>query len=163
MKRSFIAILITVFSFQLQAQQWSKSDVEHFNEFDQLEKTFALEGDTIHVINFWATWCKPCVAELPYFEALHNEDFAVPVKITLVSLDFKHQIDSKLIPFLNDEKIKSEVSLLTDGKFNDFIDRVDPTWEGSIPATLFLSSSNRRFFEQEFHSTEELKNILSTL
>ena len=144
----------------LNAQTWEKSDVKVYAEFDDLAKTFQLEGDSIHIINFWATWCKPCVAELPYFEALLAENKTENIKITLVSLDFERQIDSKMIPFLNKSQIKSEVVLLADSKMNDYIDKVDPSWEGSIPATLIVTSDTRKFYEQEFHSQAELNNIV---
>jgi len=145
----------------LDAQAWEKSDVIIYDEFDALEKMFQLSGDSIHIINFWATWCKPCVAELPYFEAYLAENNDKNIKMTLVSLDMVRQVESKLVPFLNEQGIKSDVVLLADNKMNDYIDKVDPSWEGSIPATLIVYPDGRAFYEQEFHSITELTNIIN--
>jgi thiol-disulfide isomerase/thioredoxin len=44
--------------------------------------------DTIYVVNFWATWCKPCVEELPIFDSLNLEVKGQAIKVLLVNLDF---------------------------------------------------------------------------
>ena len=155
--------IILLFAFvstnlvNLNGQIWDNTLVKVYEEYDDLAKTFPVSGDSIHVINFWATWCKPCVAELPYFETVLAQNKDKAFKMTLVSLDLGRQIDSKVIPFLNDQGIKAEVVVLTDNKMNDYIDKVDPSWEGSIPATLIIDANGNRFYEQEFHSVKELK------
>ena len=120
-----------------------------------------MDNDTTYLINFWATWCSPCVKELPYFEGIHDQYKGKPFKVILVSLDFRKHIEKKLIPFLNQNEIKSDVVLLADGKANRWIDRVDPEWSGAIPITLVVSGKERRFYETEFHSEEELVEIIS--
>ena len=141
------------------------STVEDIPEYDfaGLEPIFEKRDDNIYVINFWATWCKPCVAELPYFEQLHEDYRDSHVKVVLVSLDFPHQIESKLLPFIQDNKIQSEVVLLDDPDANAWIDAVDRSWSGAIPATLVYNRSLRQFYEQSFHSYSELESIVKPL
>jgi len=79
----------------------------------ELEKILNSPEDQLHVVNFWATWCPPCVTELPYFEKLSGEYQGKGVKFILVSLDFPSQVDSRLIPFLKKNKITADVRLMT--------------------------------------------------
>ncbi len=95
------------------------------------------KDDKTYVINFWATWCAPCVKELPYFEKLKTEYADKNVEVLLVSLDFPKQVEKKLIPFINKKKLKSEVVLLDDINEDVWIKAIDETWSGALPATLF--------------------------
>jgi thiol-disulfide isomerase/thioredoxin len=102
------------------------------------------------VVNFWATWCAPCVKELPYFEQLLDKYKNKNVKVILVSLDFPHLYDTKLKPFIKEHKLKSKVVALNDVDMNTWIPKVDKTWSGSIPATIIYKNNTRVFFEQSF-------------
>ncbi len=129
-------------------------------KFADLEPYFNKQNDTTYVINFWATWCKPCVKELPYFEELHNTYKGKKVKILLVSLDFPDQIDKKLIPFLKEKQLKSDVIAFTDGDMNSWIPKIAEEWSGSIPATVVYKNEQRAFYEQSFETFEEVNNII---
>ncbi|MBT8232780.1 MAG: TlpA family protein disulfide reductase [Saprospiraceae bacterium] len=157
-------ILFIIFNISyLSSQSWNRSDVKIYRSFDSLEKDyFYIENDTTYVINFWATWCGPCVKELPYFEDLSERYDDKPVKVILVSLDFEKQIDKRLIPFLNKKEIKSEVVLLLDPKESTWIDKVDSEWSGAIPITLLKSKNKSEFHEKVFHSKEELELLIET-
>jgi thiol-disulfide isomerase/thioredoxin len=155
----FFGILV----FSVQAQQWHLDQIKVYDEYDRLATELVEPAETVHVINFWATWCKPCVAELPYLEALLDEDRLSNLKLTLVSLDFKNQIERKLLKFLNEHSIKANVVVLTDGKTNEYINKVDKTWEGSIPATLFVKGDKRVFYEGSFHNTQEIIDIINSI
>jgi len=161
MKYLPISLLLLFFSQVAVSQTWSEKDVKVYKKFDDLAPLLNIQNDTTYVINFWATWCGPCVKELPYFEAITENYKSQPVKVILVSLDMEKQISSKLIPFLNKKKIRSEVVLLADGKANKWIDRVDPSWSGAIPITLVVSGGHRKFYEKEFHSEKEIEDIIS--
>ena len=118
----------------------------------QLEKYFSKQNDTLYVINFWATWCAPCVEELPHFEQLNKEFSSKKVKVILVSMDFKGKLESKLIPFVNKNKITSQVVLLDEPDYNSWINKINKDWSGAIPATVLSKSSKgiREFYERQF-------------
>ncbi len=137
--------------FSLQAQEY-----QSFESFDALKAYAFKDNDTTYIINFWATWCGPCVKELPYFESVYRTHASDKVKLILVSLDFLNKIESHFIPFLNEHHLSGEVWLLKDRRFNKWIDEVDPSWSGAIPVTLLIKSGFRKFQEGEFSSEEDL-------
>ncbi len=132
--------------------------------FGQFEKYLHPKSDTIYIINFWATWCKPCVEELPVFEKMHQEYLNKKVKVLLVSLDFKSQFEKKVVPFVKKNELKSTVILLDTQGDNQFIDKVNPQWQGTIPATAVIQSSSKTnlFFEQQF-TYSDLEKIIKPL
>lgn len=130
--------------------------------FDALQPFLNKNNDTTYIINFWATWCKPCVKELPAFEKINTLYKAKKVKVLLVSLDFPKQLESKVIPFVEDRKIKSQVVLLKDPDANSWIPKVDESWSGAIPATLIYNADNRKFYERSF-TYKELENELKLI
>jgi thiol-disulfide isomerase/thioredoxin len=157
-KKVFIFVCISAFNISLSAQ------VTEYPTFDEFENKVlnGLDENKSYIINFWATWCKPCVKELPYFENITAQNIE-DIEVILVSLDFKKQIERKLLPFLKKNQLKSKVVVLSDGKYNNWIDRIDDKWSGSIPATLFISKGEKLFKEQEYHSAEEILADLSRL
>lgn len=123
-------------------------------DFEGLQPLLQKQNDTTYVVNFWATWCKPCVAELPVFEDLNKKYKDKKVKVLLVSLDFIKNYNSRLLPFIKDQKIQSQVVLLNDPRSNEWIDRVSPQWSGAIPATLIYRNNQRMFYERSFTTPE---------
>ena len=121
------------------------------------------KDDTTYVVNFWATWCKPCIKELPYFERLGSEYKAQNVKVVLVTLDFPEYLTNRVIPFMDEYELQSEVIMLDDPVANTWINKVSEAWSGAIPATLIFNSEQRKFYEQQFtyeQLEEEVKSIL---
>ena len=129
-------------------------------DYDELRPLLHLNNDTTYVINFWATWCAPCVKELPHFTALDSlyEDEAF--KLVLVSLDFKKDYRKKLQPFVDAGKLNEYVLVLEDSRSNFWIDDIDKSWGGSIPATLVYRGQNRAFYERTFDHVQELSDIV---
>lgn len=131
--------------------------------FDNFESLLHVDDGKIRVINFWATWCKPCVRELPYFELINDRYSAKNVEVILVSLDLPTQTETKLIPFLKKQRIRSQVILLDDPNANQWIPKVHEDWSGSIPATIIYKGNSSNFYERSFtyHDLEkELKKML---
>ncbi|SHL88523.1 TlpA family protein disulfide reductase [Hymenobacter psychrotolerans] len=122
----------------------------------ELQKRLAKPSDTTYVVNFWATWCAPCIKELPYFEQANAAYAGKKVKVLLVSMDYVSQLDKKVKPFVLKRGLKSEVLLLNETDPNSWIDKVEPKWSGSIPFTLMVNNSRqkRAVFEREFTQAE---------
>ncbi len=128
----------------------------------ELEKILTSPADELHVVNFWATWCPPCVTELPYFEKLAGEFQGKGVKFILISLDFPSQIETKLIPFLKKNKITADVRVMTNLDYNSWIEKVDTGWQGNIPVTLFFNNSKKIKYLHASEVTEkELRDLIT--
>lgn len=150
-----LLLMCSVNHFCIQAQTQQVPIIK----FNTLKSYLQSYSDTTYIINFWATWCKPCVAELPAFIAIDGLYKGQPVKVILISLDFKRQYEERLVPFIKNRKITATTMLIDETDYNSWIDKVDPSWSGAIPATLIINGKwgKRKFFEKEF-TFEELKN-----
>ena len=125
---------------------YKAEDLRYFTGFTQLEPLLKLNNDTTYVFNFWATWCKPCVKELPLFEKVWRETRNEPVKIVLISLDFPNETEQKLVPFLNAHALHPEIWVFYDSDIYTWMPKVDETWiDSSIPATLIRRNGKRLF------------------
>ena len=136
-------------------------DVKSF-DFKNLQEFLNKKDETTYVINFWATWCLPCVKELPHFETLNKNYKDKGVKVILVSLDMPKKVETNLIPFMVKKKLQSEVIHLDDPDANSWIELVDKKWSGSIPATIIYNKTSRQFYERSF-TYEELEKELKTI
>lgn len=138
-------------------QTYSKESISvNSYDFSGIEKLLKKKNDTTYVVNFWATWCVPCVEELPNFEKLNADYKDKKVKVILVSIDFPKMVESNLLPFIKKHNLKSEVVHLNDPDANSWINKVDPSWSGAIPATVIYKNDKRNFYEKSF-AFEELE------
>ncbi len=178
LKLLFIAILLMVgCGKNKKANDISASEVEpvehvetkaidiplEIYDYASLETFLNLKDDKIHVVNFWATWCAPCVKELPYFEKLNAAYKEKGVEVMLVSLDFPHLYDKKLKPFIVKNNLQSKVVALDDADMNAWIPKVDEGWSGSIPATVIYKNGDSHFYEQSFTYEELEKEVKKML
>ena len=122
--------------------------------FEEFESSLLNESEKIYVINFWATWCAPCVEELPHFTKLAKQH--KDVEVILVSLDMPNMKETQLIPFIKKKKINTKVVLLDDPRSNVWIPKIDENWDGAIPATLIYNQKNRKFYPRKFDTYQEL-------
>jgi thiol-disulfide isomerase/thioredoxin len=141
-----------VFAFILMSMSLS-IHAQDFREvsFSQVDSLLNKDHEKLYVVNFWATWCKPCVAELPYFRKSAEKYKDDPVEFLFISLDFGAQVESKLKPFLQKDPLPGTSWWLNEKKLHRFIDQVDPRWSGAIPITLFLKGGpgDKLFWEGE--------------
>ncbi|MBP1839390.1 TlpA disulfide reductase family protein [Formosa algae] len=132
-----------------------------YDNFDSLEPLLNIKDDKVHVVNFWATWCAPCVKELPHFEKLRTVYAKKGVDVLLVSLDFPNAFETKLKPFIANQNIQSSVVVLNDPDSNTWIPKIESSWSGSIPVTIIYKNNIRKFYETPF-TYEALEKELHT-
>lgn len=134
-----------------------------YDTFDDIEHLLSTQSDSTYVVNFWATWCQPCIEELPFFEQLNDEFGKEKLKVILVSLDFEKDIEPRLIPFLEEHQLQSDVALLLDGKYNNWIDKVEPSWDGAIPVTMIFNGQGKLFHGKQYANYEQLSNMVKEM
>lgn len=157
MKAIFFVILVLISSLlPVRAQEVKVI------KFEALQQILSGAGDTLNVVNFWATWCGPCVKELPYFEALVKKPENKKIRVLLVSMDDVKTLDSKVKPFVKQRKIKSEVVLLDEPDLNTWVDKLVPEWSGALPMTLILNDKRKiRKYIGKPVKEEELYSIIN--
>lgn len=151
----FIAILLFACSTAVIAQDQAK-----IVKLPELQELISSKGDKIKVINFWATWCAPCVKEMPLFEKLGQE--RQDVQVTLVSMDLDLDPDpAKVYKFVTRKKLQSQVVILDEKNPNSYIELIDKSWSGALPATIVVNSrtGQRKFVEKELHEGDLEKLI----
>lgn len=175
-KLFFVLICTTTFISCIESKKKESNklvvDTSNFKEvtnvatvdFSGLEPWLKKDDDKTYVVNFWATWCLPCVKELPYFEFINQEYKSKNVEVILVSLDFPNQKEKRLIPYINKKKLQSKVIHLDDANEQVWIAKVNENWTGAIPATLIYNKEKQKFYEQSFTFKElesELKQFIN--
>jgi len=155
MKKLLVLIIISL-AFNAAAQKAETI------KLGQLQKLIDSKSDKIQVINFWATWCAPCVKELPLFEKLNAEGRA-DIKVTLISMDLDLDPNpEKVHKFIARKNIKSEVLLLDEQDPDSWIGKIEKDWSGALPATIVINqkTGERKFIGKELHEGELEKLIL---
>jgi len=141
LRKIFFLAALQVLPFALLGQDLIK--------LPELQKLIQQPGQ-VKVINFWATWCAPCVKEMPLFEKLNQED--KNSKVILVSMDYDLDPDpAKVKKFIERKKIQSQVVILAEENPNDWIEKIDKDWSGALPSTLVINpnSGKRKFIQGE--------------
>jgi thiol-disulfide isomerase/thioredoxin len=159
-----IRILAVLFVMCFSCKQANSQSIPKWKVTD-LEEYIA-KSDTPTVVNFWATYCWPCLKEIPYFLEVVKQYEKKGVKLLLVSLDFKESFPDKISSFADKRKLTSPIVWLDETNADYFCPKVDSKWSGVMPATLFINNKKgyRSFFEEEMSKDKfetEIKKILN--
>jgi thiol-disulfide isomerase/thioredoxin len=159
LKRSILMLVFGLYWSGFQA--FSQSKKVHIIKFENLQKEINHITDTTLVVHFWATWCKPCVEELPNYEKLSQEYAKKRIRFLMVSMDFPKELKDKVEPYITKNSINSEVVLLDEPDYNAWIDEIDKDWSGTIPATLMVNLTMRKriFFEGQANMEKFLEKL----
>jgi thiol-disulfide isomerase/thioredoxin len=131
--------------------------------FSELENKINAANDQLFVINFWATWCGPCLAELPDFLSFFSKNKDENISLLLVSFDFPKEIE-KVNKFIQKKKIRPAVYVISDSDQNMFINKVSKQWEGTIPATWFVNTkNNKEVFVEKPLNEQEINKYLTNI
>ncbi len=163
MKRIIFIVIIFFIATHVKGQELRSVKIT------EVEKIIA-ESKTPLIINMWATWCIPCIEELPYFQEevkKHNASAssADSIQLLLVSLDFKESFPAGITKFMDKRKITAPVVWLDETNADYFCPKIDAKWSGAIPATLFINNKTgyRNFLEKKLSHEELKKEIMAIL
>jgi thiol-disulfide isomerase/thioredoxin len=117
------------------------------------------------LVSFWATWCAPCVEEIPWLQEAVEKYKNDSVELVLVSLDFASYFPKKIIDFIKEKKFKATFLWLDETNADIFCPRIDPKWDGTIPVTLLVNNKTgyRKFVNRQMTDRQvepEVKKLI---
>ena len=121
----------------------------------QLQEKILNAEEPLTIFNFWATWCGPCVKEMPYFQEIDESNSGV--KVYFVSVDFKQDLE-KVKKFIDKREVRSSVLFLDEKDPDVYMRKISDKWTGAIPATLFVTDLGKTHFQEKAFTKEELMN-----
>jgi thiol-disulfide isomerase/thioredoxin len=118
------------------------------------------------IVNFWATFCVPCVKEIPYFQSTVDRYKDKEVELVLVSLDLPGYYPARVAAFVKKSEFTARVFWLNETDADYFCPKVDPGWSGGIPCSLFINNKShyRRFFDRQLTEPQvglEIKEMIA--
>lgn len=122
------------------------------------------KGDVL-VINFWATWCKPCVQEFPELVKLQQTYANNNVEVMFISIDDDDaKTKRKVVSFLKKMNITTSSYLKRRGNDEAFINAVHPNWSGALPTTLvYKRNGELAAMKSEELNFDELQRLIVPL
>jgi len=131
--------------------------------YEELQSIVQKDDGKLYVVNFWATWCKPCIDELPVFMQVNELYQSDPnFKMILVSMDNVKTLDTKVKRFIENNHLNVDVYLLDDNKrMNEWIPATDTNWSGAIPATVFYKNGKKILFHELKMTQYELEDVIN--
>jgi thiol-disulfide isomerase/thioredoxin len=157
MRKTFITFTLIFATLAAIGQEIKKIKIT------DLEKTIA-ESKTPLIINFWATYCIPCLEEIPYFQEAVVTHKDKEVQLLLVSLDPKEAFPNMLTTFAAKRKLTAAIEWLDEYDADYFCPKIDSAWSGALPASLFINNKTgyRQFLEEQV-SKEKLETIIARM
>ncbi len=127
-------------------------------KFDALKQCIYNNSDTVYVVNFFASWCKPCLLEIPEFVTFDKGIKNSKIKLLYVSLDIKND-QEKLLKIVQQYSLQN-VYLLDESNANNWINKIDKHWSGAIPATLIVKKGKYKKFIADAISSQTLFKLI---
>ena len=137
MKQFFIAVLACLILAGLTHGQ----EVKSISKVDELKGIMDANKGKVVLLNFWATWCKPCVKEFPELVKLYNDYKDKGFTLVFISADVPEEVKSKVVPFLNTQGVDFTTYNIGFDKPEDLINYIDKDWQGAIPSTYIYDKN----------------------
>lgn len=131
---------------------------------DKVSEYLNKKNDTLYVTNFFATWCGPCVKEIPHFKNKIEELKGKPVKITFISLDQKEAWNTEVPRFVAEHGIQDH-TVLVDGQLmeGDFFKKNFKEWTGNAIPFTFMRRGDKTDETLGMISEEQLNEKINSL
>ncbi|MBL7703120.1 MAG: redoxin domain-containing protein [Ferruginibacter sp.] len=130
-------------------------------KMEDVVKSFSANNDTTYVVNFWATFCKPCIEEIPDFIKITERYKSKKVKLLLVSLDLPAFYPARIAAFVKKNNYNTNHAWLNETNADIFCPMIDPKWSGAIPATLIVNNKTgyKKFTEAQISAEDFEKSL----
>ena len=127
------------------------------NEFRSLLEAPATR---IQVFNFWATWCAPCVKELPMIDAFASAN--PDIEVILVNVEGTADPFNKVADFARRKKLQTRIILLNTQDSGNWTTRIEKSWKNALPVTIIRNGGNKkRIFRDRALSPGELEELVA--
>jgi thiol-disulfide isomerase/thioredoxin len=146
MKKNLLIAVCLIIAGTLNAQEIKRWKMNELLQYIQ-------NSDSALIVNFWATFCGPCVEEIPYFQTITEKYKSKKAKLLLVSLDFDENYPNKIAAFAKKHGFTAEIIWLDESKPDEFCPKIDSNWSGAMPASLFVNNQRkyRKFIEAQLN------------
>ena len=121
-------------------------EVKNLISKSELDEILASNKGNVVLFNLWATWCKPCVEEFPDLIKIAAAYDTGKVEVVGISLDYADERESKVMPFVRKNKIPFKIYVAQFGSQDKFINSIQKSWSGAIPATFIYDRHGRQKF-----------------
>lgn len=159
MKHFLPLLILTLLISSCKPKETDKNaTIEILDQFSELQSIIDAEGDGLLVLNFWSTFCPPCIKELPHFKRLESEYQDKNLRVLLISLDDVKQLESRVYPFVKKNKIRQEIMVLKDQNYTKWTEKIDESWYGALPATLIIKGKTRHFRFGSYETYNDLNS-----
>ena len=125
-------------------------------KIEDVVSSYSAKNDTVYVVNFWATFCKPCNEEIPDFIRIVEKYKSQKVKLLLVSLDLPSYVPVKLPAFIKKNNYKTNHVWLNETNADHFCPLIDAKWSGAIPSTIIVNNNTgyKKFVEDQMTAAD---------
>jgi peroxiredoxin len=130
-------------------EEWAKrpvtlKDIDEDGIRDLLDNS----SGKLRLINIWATWCGPCVAEFPEFVIMNRMYNARDFELITISADDPAKKD-KVLKFLKEKQAANANYIFTGDNKYKLIEAVDPNWQGALPYTLLVEPGGKIVYAKQ--------------
>lgn len=155
MHKTILSLLLFL-SLHSSAQEVKSINSEGLQRFIQ-------ECDHPVVVAFWATWCKPCLNEIPWLQEAVRKDSTGAIELVLVSMDLPTSYPKKLQQFIANKGYKATLFWLSYPVPGSFFDAIHARWDGAMPSSLWINNAigYRNFYGRQLTPLQIEKEIKS--
>ncbi|WP_020599098.1 redoxin family protein [Spirosoma panaciterrae] len=128
---------------------WAKESVDlSLIGEDSLKALLANKTDKVRLINVWATWCGPCITELPEFVNMNRMYRNREFEFITLSADVPDKKDKALATLKRLQASGKNYLFNSTDKYK-LIEALDPQWQGALPYTLLIEPGGKVVYRHQ--------------
>lgn len=143
-------------------RKWDKEPVSLKQvDVNELKAIAANDTKKLRLVNVWATWCAPCIEELPEFVTINRMYRGRKFEMITVSADDAEKIDAAE-RLLSRTNVSCRNVLFDSGNRDELFETLDPEWEGGLPYTMLIAPGGKVVYRKQGQvDPMELKQVIA--